>query len=114
MTGDAFYSQLKQGNLQRCYLFDGEEEYTKEAAVRTLQSKVLEGEFAQLNLTQLVSPPADEIIAHAETLPLMASRRLVIVRESAMFAGKADAEGEGGKASASSSESDRLWNVLVT
>jgi DNA polymerase-3 subunit delta len=112
MTGEAFYKQMKLGIVQRCYLFDGEEEYTKEAAVRTLQSKVLKGEFAELNLSRLVSPPVDEIIAHAETLPLMAERRMVIVRDCAFFTGKSTGEGEGEKEGTSFSDADKLCDYL--
>ena len=34
-----------------------------------------------MNLTELLHPAVDEIIAAVETLPMMADRRVVLVRE---------------------------------
>ena len=98
MNFQAFYAALKADQLERCYLFEGEEEYSKEAALRDLEKKVLDGPFAEMTRTVLSDPDAGAIIAANETLPFMAERRLVIVRESGMLSGKASGYDEGDSA----------------
>ena len=85
MNREQFFERLKAGDIQRCYLFDGEEEYTKESALNALRDTVLHGGFADLNSSVLVNPSADELIACAETLPMMADRRFVLVKESPIW-----------------------------
>ena len=101
MTREEFHRQMKAGEIAPCYLFEGEEEYTKEAALRTLRSQVLQGEFAQLNESLLQNPGEDELIAHAETLPFLADRRFIVVRDSAWLASgrgsKKEADDEAGE-----------------
>lgn len=94
MTREDFHRQMKAGEIAACYLFEGEEEYTKEAALRTLRGHVLKGEFASLNESVLLNPSEDELIARAETLPFLADRRLILVRESAWLAASRSAKGE--------------------
>ena len=93
MNRESFYDQLKFGEILPCYLFEGEEEYTKASALKLLQSKVLQGDMALLNASVLLDPDADELIAVAETLPLMADKRFVLVKDSAWFSGRAGKEG---------------------
>lgn len=93
MTHDEFFTALKQGEIARAYLFQGEEEHIKAKALEALRKKLLTQGFEALNETLLTNPPADDIIAAAETLPLMAERRLVVVRDSTLLSfGKAAAE----------------------
>lgn len=109
MNREGFFKELKQGSVRPCYLFEGEEEFTKQAALRSLQQQVLQGEFAQLNLSLLVNPSASELIACAETLPMMADKRFVLVKESGLLnARTGDAEGE----SASSADQDRVADYV--
>ena len=93
MNRETFYDEIKQGVIRACYLFEGEEEYTKSSALKLLQSKVLQGDLAALNVSVLQDPEADELIAVAETLPMMANKRFVLVKDSAWFSGKAGKEG---------------------
>lgn len=108
MNREAFHQEMKEGTIRACYLFEGEEEYTKQAALKTLQGRVLQGEFAQLNLSVLRNPSAGELIAHAETLPLMADMRFVLVKESRLFDSRAGSEGNEDGAVASGDDQDRI------
>ncbi|MBN1776741.1 MAG: DNA polymerase III subunit delta [Clostridiales bacterium] len=76
-----FFEILKKGELKPVYVFEGEEEYIKAQAVKTLCARLLPDGLEQMNLTELVGPAADELIAAAETLPVMADKRVVLVRE---------------------------------
>lgn len=96
MTQDAFFSAVKRGDIAGAYLFAGEEEYIKERALAALGKKLLPEGFEALNETILTNPTAEGVIEAAETLPMMAERRLVVVRELAMLgAGKAGGESAG-------------------
>ncbi len=95
MTHDDFFAQLKQGAVQTVYLFEGEEAYIKEKALEALRKKMLPEGLEALNESILQNPSAQDVIAAAETLPMMADRRLVLVRDSALLtAGKAANEAE--------------------
>ena len=81
MNHNDFFDAVKQGNLQPIYLFEGTEEYIKGQAIARLCSVLLPVGVEAMNLTELTNPDASTLIATAETLPFMAERRLVIVRE---------------------------------
>ena len=85
MKHSEFFSALKNGSIERCYLFEGEEEFTKKSALKALREKVAVGDFAAMNDTRLTDPAPDELIAAAETLPFMSDKRFVEVRDSAML-----------------------------
>ena len=115
MNRETFYDEIKAGEIRTCYLFEGEEEYTKSSALKLLQSKVLQGDLAALNVSVLQDPEADELIAVAETLPMMAEKRFVLVKDSAWFSGKAGKEGsedEDKPAAKAESGADRIADYL--
>ena len=85
MKHSEFFSALKTGSIERCYLFEGEEEFTKRSAMKALREKTAGGDFAAMNDTRLQDPASDELIAAAETLPFMSDRRFLEVRDSAML-----------------------------
>ena len=90
MTHSEFFSALRAEQVEKCYLFEGEEEFTKQAALKALREKIAGGDFAAMNDTRLVDPAPDALIAAAETLPFMSERRFLEVRDSAMLqSGKA-------------------------
>ena len=90
MNHTELFAALKQGNIGGCYLFEGEEEYTKRSALKALREKVAGGDFTAMNDSRLIDPAPDALIAAAETLPFMSDRRFIEVRDSAMLtAGKA-------------------------
>jgi len=80
-------NSLKRGVLSPVYLFYGEESYLREQAVFHIK-KFCAGEGdAGLNYDLIDGETAtpEEITASAETLPLFAERRLVVVRNPAFF-----------------------------
>lgn len=85
MKHSEFFAALKRGEIGRCYLFEGEEEFTKRSALQSLRAAVAGGDFAAMNDTRLTDPAPDALIAAAETLPFMSDRRFVEVRDSAML-----------------------------
>ena len=94
MDYQAFYDQLKKGQIQRLYLMEGEEEYGKESALAALKKALLKGPMAMLNESPLTNPEDSQLIAVCETLPIMEDRRLVVVREAAALLGKGQAKAE--------------------
>ena len=95
MTQDAFFAAVKRGDIAPVYFFQGEEEHIKEHALAALRKRLLPEGLEALNETILQNPPAEAIIESAETLPMMADRRLVLVRDSALLgSGKAAGEAE--------------------
>lgn len=76
-----FYAQLKKGDIQRLYLFEGEEEFGKESALTALKAALLKGPMAMMNESVLVNPADSDLIAVCETLPIMEDRRLVVVKD---------------------------------
>ncbi|MDD4081136.1 MAG: DNA polymerase III subunit delta [Eubacteriales bacterium] len=81
MDYDAFFQELKAGDIRRLYLFEGEEEFTKESALKALREKAVARDLAVMNESVLLDPTPGEIIAACETLPAFAPRRLVIVKD---------------------------------
>lgn len=85
MNRESFYKALKSSEILPCYLFEGEEEYTKEGALRALRAAVLKDDQTGLNETVLTDPDTDALVACAETLPMMADSRFVLVKESSLL-----------------------------
>ena len=85
MKHSEFFAALKKGQIAPCYLFEGEEEYTKRSALQALREKVAGGDFAAMNDTRLEDPAPDALIAAAETLPFLSGRRFLEVRDCAML-----------------------------
>ena len=85
MKHSEFFAALKRKEIAPCYLFEGEEEYTKASALRALRKQVAGGDFAAMNDTRLTDPAPDALIAAAETLPFMSDRRFLEIRDSAML-----------------------------
>ena len=99
MNHTAFFESLKAGRILSCYLFEGAEEYIKQQALKSLCAKLLPEGLEQLNLTELSDPAPDELIAAAETLPFMADRRVVVVRDSPLLSAARKSE-DGDRAAA--------------
>jgi DNA polymerase-3 subunit delta len=93
MDYEAFFQELKQGKIRQLYLFEGEEEYTKESALDALRKQAVDQQMAVMNESTLIDPKPDALIAACETLPAFSDRRLVIVKESSLLtrSSKADA-----------------------
>ena len=85
MNYKELFTALKNGKIEKCYLFEGEEEFIKHSALLRLRDMVAGGDFAQMNHTRLQDPAPDELIAAAETLPFMSDRRFIEVRQCALL-----------------------------
>ena len=83
---------LAGGKIPSVLLFEGEEAHMKQSALEALSRKLLPEGLEELNRTLLEAPETDQIIAAAETLPFMADRRLIIVRNHPALVGRADAD----------------------
>ena len=98
MTYKEFASVWEKGQIPGCLCFEGAEEYSKEKTLSMLREMILQGEFPEMNETVLNDPDADTLIAACETLPFMAEKRLVTVRESSLLTGNKPKEYDEDKA----------------
>ena len=87
-----FEQLLARGSLPSVLLFEGEEDYLKQRAWKALRKAVLPEGLEELNETILDAPETDALIAAGETLPFLADRRLVLVRDHPALVGRADAD----------------------
>ena len=94
MNHTAFFDLLKSGSVGECYLFEGNEEYIKQSALKQLCAKLLPAGLEEMNLTELSDPDPDTLIAAAETLPFMAEKRVVVVRECSLVTAGRKSEDE--------------------
>ncbi len=92
MDRDTFARRLARKELPSVLLFDGPEEYLKQQALSDLRKALLPAGLEELNETLLEAPETDAIIAAAETLPLMADRRLILLRDYPPLVGRAEAD----------------------
>lgn len=88
MKHTEFFTALKNGKIEKCYLFEGEEEFIKQSALQRLRRQVAGGDFAAMNDVRLVDPAPDTLIAAAETLPFMSEKRFVEVRGCTLLSGE--------------------------
>lgn len=77
--------ELEQGKIAPVYLFYGNESYLLERALKTLQEKLVPGEVAAFDYQELDGREltAGTIVLVAATLPALAPRRLVVVKDPA-------------------------------
>lgn len=86
MNHKQFFEACKAGQPGRLYLFEGPEEFTKKSALDRIREICMQtSDVPEMNMSILNDPDADTLIAACETLPFMAPRRLVIVRECTML-----------------------------
>ncbi len=104
MNHTAYFAALKAGEIAGLYLFVGQEEYVKRSALERLRKLVLLEGLEALSETTLDNPSADDVIAAAETLPMLGERRLVVVFDSALLVA--------GRARDEAADSERLVSYL--
>ncbi|MBR2822707.1 MAG: DNA polymerase III subunit delta [Clostridia bacterium] len=73
-------------------LFTGVEDHLKQEALSALRKALLPPGLEDLNETLLENPETDALIAAAETIPFMADRRLVVIRDYPPLVGRAEAD----------------------
>lgn len=80
---DQLWQELEAGALRPVYLFFGPEEWLKDRAVAEIEKLALAGAMPEFNCDRFRGREArvDEVVAAARTLPMMAPRRLVVVKE---------------------------------
>lgn len=92
MDRKEFTQLIKAGTVSGAYLFEGVEENIKAATLQALRKAILPEGMEELNESLMDAPDASAIIAACETLPFLADKRLVIVREHPALTGRSDAD----------------------
>lgn len=91
MDRKEFMQVLHSGRCQGVYLMEGTEENIKASTLAALRKALLPDGMEQLNETLLENPATSALIAAVETLPFLAEKRLVVVKEHAgLLRGEAD------------------------
>ena len=83
LTTQDFFARLGGSPLSRAYLLAGEETYFIDRALTKLVGLALEGAPRDFNLDVFYGKDsrADDVAAQASTLPMMAERRVVVLKE---------------------------------
>lgn len=92
MDRKEFAQAIKDGKIGGAYLFEGPEENIKTAALAQLRKALLPEGMEELNEALLEAPATDALIAAAETLPFLAEKRLVVVREHPALTGRGEGD----------------------
>ena len=92
MERKEFLQALSRNQVPSVLLFEGDEEYLKQSALAVLLEAVLPEGLQDMNETILEAPDTDQLIAASETLPFLADRRLVIVRDHPALTGRAEGD----------------------
>lgn len=87
-----FSRRLAARQLPPVLFFEGPEEYLKQTALKDLRKALLPEGMEELNESRLNAPETDEIIAAAETLPFLADRRLIVIRDHPAVTGRGEAD----------------------
>jgi len=79
---------LKEKNFRRVYLFYGEERYLVKLYEHKMRDSVADPGAELMNTDVLDGPnfSVEAVVNAAETLPFLSEKRLVIVRDSGLFA----------------------------
>src|SRR5512141_226880 len=84
MKPEEFEKEIRGGDVGPLYYIYGEEPYLVERGVKLLLAKAVSPEFREFNLNVYYGAEAKgaEIVEVAQTLPMFAERRVVVVRKS--------------------------------
>ena len=82
-TFDAFFRSLPKSEPARAYYFHGPEDLLKDEALRAILDRALDPSLRDFNLDQRSAGQldTDSLFALCTTLPMMAERRVVVLRE---------------------------------
>jgi DNA polymerase-3 subunit delta len=85
MKPDEFEKELREGGVAPLYYLYGDEQYLVERGVKLLLEKAVSPEFREFNLNVYYGSEAKgaEIVESAQTLPMFAEKRVVLVKKSA-------------------------------
>lgn len=92
MNRNEFLQALKAGTLSGVILFEGEEEHFKQSALQSLRQAILPEGLEELNETIMEAAETNAVIAAVETVPFMADRRLIVLRDYPALMGRAEAD----------------------
>ncbi len=83
----ALIEKLKSGNLNGLYLFTGEEVFNKDFYISRFKNAFSDVPMAEFNILTLDGSelPEDTLIEAAESYPVMADKKLVIIKNSGIF-----------------------------
>ncbi len=87
-----FLQSLKQGMVYGAYLFDGTEENIKSSTLAAVRKAILPEGLEELNESVMDDPETDALIAASETLPFLADKRMVLVRDLSSLTGRSDTD----------------------
>jgi DNA polymerase-3 subunit delta len=96
VTPDQALAEAAQGSLRPVYVVAGEEQYLAGGVVAALKTAAMKGGVPGLNDDHFQAGEADvdQVLAAARTLPMMAKRRLVLVRGLERWEPKSGREGK--------------------
>ena len=97
MQYQSLLNSIERGVLSPVYLLYGDEDYLQELLVHKLKEHLVSPGFGAFNLDELDGEKAapGQIVGSANTLPVFAQKRLVIVKNPPFFqTGKIDNEEE--------------------
>ncbi|MDF2694547.1 MAG: polymerase delta subunit [Labilithrix sp.] len=82
MTPDEAIKRAERGDLLPVWLLSGEERLLRDQALAAITKAALAGGLAELNLDKFTAgeTPVDKILGATRTVPMMAKRRVVLVR----------------------------------
>jgi len=88
-------NELEKGIIRKVYLFYGEEEYLKDKYAKQIETAIVEPGLSMMNKTVFQGNVSLQLLSECcETLPMMAGKRLVIVKNSNMFKSSKEVTGE--------------------
>ncbi|MBR0462935.1 MAG: DNA polymerase III subunit delta [Clostridia bacterium] len=83
MTRDQLFKAVAAGQIARAYAFYGRETLILDSAIKAIEDRILPEGLEDLNRVVFEGEvPASQIIEAGETFPLMADRRLVLIKNS--------------------------------
>jgi DNA polymerase-3 subunit delta len=84
MKPEEFEKEIREGDIGPLYYVYGDEPYLVERGVKRLLARAVSPDFREFNLTVFYGGEAkgEEIAETAQTLPMFAERRVVLVRKS--------------------------------
>lgn len=86
MSLQVLKSEIEKGIVRKLYLFYGEEEYLKDKYAKQIEDIIVQPELSMMNKTVLQGNVSLQLLSDScETLPMMAEKRFVIVKNSNMF-----------------------------
>ena len=99
MTPEAAIAQAQKNALRPVYLVTGSEQWFRDNVVAELRSAALGGGVAAFNEDKFTAgeTDVDKVIAAARTVPMMASRRFVLVRSAERWDTAAAGDDDDGK-----------------